>query len=329
MYHNKKGGILIVTEQDGTRLHRISFELLGIAKNLASKVPAEIHSLVIGSPGIDVSELSARGSDTIFYISDPSFKVPEETLYKENIVPFVQELEPEIILFGATNFGRSLAPRVAASLKAGLTADCTDFDISEDGRLIQVRPAFSDNIFAHIHTVSAPQIATVRYKEFAEAPAESGKNALLVHIPAFCTVIPAIRGIMESATKMESISDAQVIIAAGRGIKNREDLRLIRELADLLGGRVGVSRALVDAGIAGSEIQIGYSGHRVKPKLYVAIGISGAPQHLAGMKESGAIIAINTDPSAPIFQIADIGYIGNLYEVVPAMITAIRERSGK
>ena len=330
--NEKKGGLLLIAEHDGAKLHRISFELLGIAKQLADGTSLPVHALIVGPPGIDTGELYRRGCGTVFYIADPCFKTPEEVLYKENIVSFVRDLNPEIIFFGATNFGRSLAPRVAAALKTGLTADCTGFSLTEEHDLIQIRPAFSDNIFAHIHTVRRPQIATVRYKEFEEAPELPSKNPRdfsPVKLSPVCTAYPRVPGILETAMKEGSISDAEVIVAAGRGIKKREDLSILEELANLLGGRLGASRALVDAGIADSCIQVGYSGHRVKPKLYIAAGISGAPQHLAGMKESQKIIAINTDPSAPIFQIADLGYIGDLYEIIPAMIKKLKERSRK
>ena len=321
-----KGGILIIAEHDGERLHRITFELLGIARILSNKKEMDISCLCLVPEGVDLEEAAKRGADEVYRIRSNAFSIQEELLYKTNIIQFIKEKEPEIVLFGATNFGRSLAPRVAAGLKTGLTADCTGFDINEEGRLVQIRPAFSDNIFAHIHTATDPQMATVRYKEFPEADYQEERTLDIIDIEPYCTSVGDLVSIIEMDAGHQDISEADIVVSAGRGIKRSEDLQMIQELADLLGGRMGASRALVDAGIADSSIQVGYSGHRVKPKLYVAIGISGAPQHLAGMKESGMIIAINSDPSAPIFRIADVGCVGDLYEVVPELINSIKNR---
>lgn len=317
-------GILIFTEVCGGEVHRVSYELLNKARSLAGDEPVEC--LVLAGDGADLSELACHGADRIYYMKHSCFDKPEEGLFAENIAAFVKEHRPSMILTGATNFGRSLAPRVAAALRTGLTADCTDLQRDEDGALIQIRPAFSDNILAHIKTMARPQMATVRYKEFDEAPRDESRRADIEEVKSFVTENPLVEILDIFKEEDFDIANAEVVVAGGRGIKRREDLEMLSQLAELLGGVLGVSRALVDAGLIGSAHQVGYSGNRVKPKLYVACGISGAPQHLAGMKESETIIAINSDPSAPIFSLCDYGYVGDLYEIVPRLIEAVKER---
>lgn len=313
-------GILVLAEQKDGFIHKISYELLGKAKELAKELREPVSCLMIGPAGIDLEELNQRGAETVYYIKSDVFSNPEEYLYKKNIVEFINEFKPKILLVGATNFGRSLAPRIAAALKTGLTADCTDLKIDEDGNLIQIRPAFSDNILAHIKTVTYPQIATIRYKEFSEADRDESRKTNVVEIEPFMSNYINSEVLKMFSDEKNDITEAQIVVAAGRGIKKKEDLKMIQELADKLGGVMGSSRALVDAGMVSSSIQVGYSGNRVKPKVYIACGISGAPQHLAGMKESGKIIAINSDPSAPIFSVADYGYVGDIYEIIPQLI---------
>ncbi len=317
-------GILIYVEQNEGAIHKVSYELINKAKELCEKNNSPLYFLVLGDKSIDVSELSYCGVDKIFYMRNKCFEKPEEYLFKENIIKFVEEYKPETILIGATNFGRSLAPRIAAALKIGLTADCTDLKIDEDGKLIQIRPAFSNNIFAHIKSKDFPQMATVRYKEFSEAKRDENREVKVLTLEPYVTEYSKISSIQEFKEENFDITEAEVVVAAGRGIKKQEDLYMLEELASLLGGKLGVSRALVDAGMIGNAHQIGYSGNRVKPKLYIACGISGAPQHIAGMKESEVILAVNNDPSAPIFNISDYGYVGDLYEVIPQMIERIK-----
>lgn len=324
---NEDRGILIFTEVCGGQVHRVSYELINKARSLANGEPVEC--LVLAEEGVSLEELAFRGADRVYYMKDSCFSKPEEGLFAENIVRFVKEHKPSMILTGATNFGRSLAPRVAAALKTGLTADCTDLKLDDDGALIQIRPAFSDNILAHIKTAARPQMATVRYKEFNEAPRDESRRLDLVECEAYRKENPLVE-ILEIFNEEDfDIANAEVVVAGGRGIKRKEDLEMLSRLAELMGGVLGVSRALVDAGMIGSAHQVGYSGNRVKPKLYVACGISGAPQHLAGMKEAEKIIAINSDPSAPIFSICDYGYVGDLYEIVPKLIQAVSQRKAE
>lgn len=333
MDHEKKyGGILVVAEQNGGAFHKVTYELLNKGKELAEQLTGQgaekertvVSCLLLGPDGIDGKEANYRGAETVYYMKSDSFAAPEETLFQKNITAFIEEYRPEIVLVGATNFGRSLAPRVAAALETGLTADCTDLKVDGDGRLIQIRPAFSDNILAHIKTAKNPQMATIRYKEFDEAPRNEKLPESVKEIPTYFEADGRSRVIEMFSEEDFDITEAEVVVAGGRGIRRKEDLALLEELAELLGGKLGISRALVDAGLAGSSHQVGYSGNRVKPKVYIACGISGAPQHLAGMKESQVIIAINTDPSAPIFKIADVGYVGDLYEIVPKLTEELK-----
>jgi electron transfer flavoprotein alpha subunit len=317
---NTHRGILIICELAGNSVHRVSFELLNKAMELKEKLHEPVDCLLLGPSGKDLSELNLRGADTVYYMQSPAFQNPEEYLFKENITRFIKQHKPGIVLTGATSFGRSLAPRVAAALRTGLTADCTDLKIDGDGNFIQIRPAFSDNILAHINTVTYPKMATVRYKEFEEAPIDTAKQINIVEIEPYVSFFEKSQVIDIFSGENIDISEAEIIVAAGRGIRKKEDLKMIEELAAKLGGTVGASRALVDAGMVKGSRQVGYSGNRVKPKVYVACGISGAPQHLAGMKESEIIVAINSDPSAPIFSVADYGYVGDMYEIVPALI---------
>lgn len=310
-------GILILCEYSDNGIHKVAYELLNKGREIADSLDQSLECLLIGPEGIDITPLLERGADTVFYISGECFQKQEETLYKENAERFMSEHKPAISLIGATEFGRSVAPRLACSLKTGLTADCTELFVNEESEFIQVRPAFSDNILAHIKTVTFPNICTVRYKEFQEAKPISEKIGQLKIITPYVTETKGCEIIQISDLEDKDISEAEVVVAVGRGIKSAEDMRIIEDLADALGGMMGVSRAIVDAGIAPSNIQVGYSGHRVKPIVYIACGISGAPQHMAGMKDSDIIIAINKDPSAPIFNIANYGFVGDLYEIVP------------
>lgn len=322
-------GILVIAEMEHDHIHRVAFELLYKGRQLAEAAGESLSCLLLTGQDTDASELCRRGADQVFVMEDPCFAAPEESLFAENIVSFIRERRPATVLVGATHLGRSLAPRMAAVLGTGLTADCTELKIADDGALEQIRPAFSDNILAHIKTMNRPQMATVRYKEFQEAQLREDAEIRIEKFPPYVTESKGVR-IEDIASIGEvDITDAEVVVAGGRGIRKEEDLQLLQELADVLGGQVGVSRALVDAGMAASSIQVGYSGNRVKPKVYIACGISGAPQHLAGMKESDLIIAINSDPSAPIFQVSDYGFVGDLYEIVPRLTEVLRSEASR
>lgn len=318
-------GVLVFTEQKDGKLHRVSFELLGVGRKIAEKLGSELYAAVLGPFGMSCDELIERGADKVFVIEDESaFSMPDEYVFAENLMKLAENIRPEVFLVGATSLGRSVAPRVAAGLKTGLTADCTDLDVDEEGHLVQIRPAFSENILAQILSDSMPQMATVRYKEFDEAERVSGRTGEIVRLKECGSVNPSLEFIKELESSGFDISSAEVVVSGGSGLRSPEDFRMLEELAVLLGGSVGSSRPMVEAGYIPREHQVGYSGNRVKPKVYIACGISGAPQHLAGMMDSEVIIAINSDPSAPIFNVADYGIVGDIYEVIPQLINRIK-----
>ncbi len=320
-------GIVVIAEQQAGKVHPVAHELLGKAVELARDNPQEIMALVLGPENTDVQGLIERGAEKVFHLRGEIFNLPDELIYKENIVPLLKEIKPAIVLIGATTFGRSLAPRIAAALDTGLTADCTDLQIDEDGKLVQIRPAFTENILAHIKTKTYPQMATIRYREFPKPEPVSAREGKIILKEPFVSQQNRVE-ILEQITRQEAnISEAEVVVAGGRGVKNARDFDILKEMAEALGGTIGASRDVVDAGFVPKAYQVGYSGHRVKPRLYIACGISGAPQHKAGMKESETIIAINTDPSAPIFSIADIGIVGDWYEIIPRLLKKLKEKT--
>jgi electron transfer flavoprotein alpha subunit len=324
MSEKEHNGVLVFAEQKNGEIHKVSYELLGKGKELANKLKAPLYAGVLGPAGVKAEELIYRGAEKVFYIEGDEFNEPEELIYKDNLLNLINDVKPEIVLIGATTLGRSLAPRLAAALNTGLTADCTGLVIDDDSKLVQIRPAFSENILAHIKTDVYPQMATVRYKEFPEAKRDVDLKGEVVKVKPLAIGDRLVKVIEELHSEDFDISDASVVVAGGKGLKSAEDFRMLEELADLLGGVVGGSRPVVDEGYISKEHQIGYSGNRVKAKLYVACGISGAPQHLAGMGESEVIIAINSDPSAPIFNTANFGIVGDLYKVIPEFVNKLK-----
>ena len=312
--------LLIFAEYSDNKIHPVAYELLNKGKKLADKAGLELSVLLAAPEEVETDELIFHGADRVYLMENEKFAFPDEYLYKENILTFLRKNKPEIILIGATNFGRSLAPRLAAAMRTGLTADCTELDIDEDGSLLQIRPAFSENILAHIKSSTKPQMATIRYQEFAKAERDSTEEGKIIRIKKSLTENPNLKTIEKLSRKEIDITKAEVVVAGGSGLKKAEDFKMLQELADIFDGVVAASRDVVDKGLISKEQQVGYSGQRVKPKVYFAFGISGAPQHLAGMKEAETIIAVNTDPSAPIFNVADYGIEADLYEIIPEMI---------
>lgn len=318
--------VLIYAETRGNDIHPVSYELLNKGREIADKLNVRLSSVILGYGIRDkCKELIYYGADRVYVYDHPSLKDFDVVLYKHNIIKLIKEVKPNIVLFGATQVGRSLAPRVAAALKTGLTADCIDLQVDDNGDLIQIRPAFTGNIIAFIKTRTKPVMSTVRYRVFNRGKRDTSRSGEIIEMEpeVFDT---GIRVLGKVKDKGISLSDAEVIVSGGRGLKKPEDLKLIKQLAEVLGGVVGASRPLVDEGWISREHQVGFSGNIVKPKLYVACGISGSPQHLAGMRDSKIIVAINVDPSAPIFRYCDYGIVGDLYEVIPKLIEEVRRR---
>lgn len=322
-------GVLVFAEQEDGRIHNVTYELLGKGRGLADRLKKSLCAVLLGYGLVnEAKELIYYGADKVYLIDHPSLREFDVVKYKHNIVKIVSEVKPDIFLIGATRIGRSLAPRVAAALRTGLTADCVDLDLDEDGNLLQIRPAFSGNIMAQIKTRTKPQMATVRYRVMKPLNRDPSRRGEIIVREAD---VPEKTGI-EILDKVEiggvNIPEADVIVAAGRGLRSPEDFKILQELATLLGGALGSSRPLVDAGWIGREHQVGFSGNVVKPKVYIALGISGAPQHLFGMRDSDLIIAVNKDPSAPIISISDYYVIGDLYEIIYPLIDEIKRVKG-
>ncbi len=317
-------GVWIYCEQEKGEIHPVSYELLNKGRELADDLNTDLTALLLTPDGQDAQGLIHRGADRVYLLEHNDFDNPNENLFRKNIVELVEEDKPEIFLIGATHFGRSLAPRVAAALETGLTADCTGLKI-DDGEFVQIRPAFTGNILAHISTDRCPKMSTVRYKEFEEFEKDTSREGEVIEKEPIEHTEENVKILEEIIEEEVNIQEAEIVVSAGRGLKDPQDFEMIEELCSEIGGKVGSSRPLVDEGWISRNHQVGYSGNRVKPNLYIACGISGAPQHLAGMKESEIIVAINTDPSAPIFDHADYGIVGDLYEVLPELVKQLKE----
>ena len=322
---------------DGT-VAEVSLELLGRARELASELDTAVGAVLVGSEVSPlVQTLIEHGADRVYMADDPALRDYLAQPYARVVSRLIEQYQPEIVLYGATTTGRDLAPRVASTLRTGLTADCTDLRIGPhqtkerdyERLLYQIRPAFGGNIIATIISPDhRPQMATVREGVFRLPEPEPGRDGQVVMVPVnlpaedYC--VHVIHRSLEE--KGVDLKGASVIVAGGAGVGSREGFALIRELADTLGGVVGASRAAVDAGWIGHEHQVGQTGTTVRPKLYIAAGISGSVQHRAGMDESARILAIDADPQAPIFSVAHYGIVGDLHEVIPRIIRAYRSK---
>lgn len=323
-------GIMVFAEMSQGELHKVSYELLGKALELAAQLVEPVYAVIIGSD-LDKSaeELINRGADKVFIYDHKDLKQFRDDPYSDLLAHCCREEEPSICLIGATSIGRSMGPRVAAKLQTGLTADCTSLDIDPETALLQqTRPAYGGNIMATIITPnSRPQMATVRYKMFPEAKKVEKPTGVIIKKPVDKSKLTDRIKVVgfEDATEQISISDADIIVAGGLGMGEPEGFKLMAELASTLGGAVGASRPTVDEGWIDYRHQVGLSGRTVRPQVYMACGISGAVQHQAGMKTSDIIISINKDPEAPIFKISSLGVVGDLYEVIPRLIQKIKE----
>jgi len=324
---NEYNGLMVFAEQTEGRIHPVSYELLGKGTEIAQKLGIEVCSVLLGSNmGDEINELFYYGAQKVYYFDHPTLAEFDLLNYKHNLVRLVNDVKPETLLVGATHLGRSLGPRVAAALATGLTADCTALEVGDEGNLIQIRPAFSGNIFAHIRTTTRPQMATVRYKVMQKLARDDSKTGEVIRKDP--EIIDSVLKIVDKTSAGGiNIAEAEVVVCGGRGLKNAGDFALLQDLATALGGTVGCTRPIVDDAWMGKQHQVGFSGNTVKPKLYLAVGVSGSPQHLAGMRDSDVIVAINADPSAPIFKVADYGIVGDLYEVVPKLTAEAQRRS--
>ena len=321
-------GICVYADCFGGRIHRVTFELIGKAKELASVTGHPVYALAIGhNTAACTEELRHYGVDRIFVYDHPEFADFRIEPYTAAFCDFIEKEKPSSILVGATNLGRQLAPRVAARCRTGLTADCTILEMKENTDLVQIRPAFGGNIMAQIVTPNTrPQFCTVRYKVFSEPKPADVASGEIVPMEVTEEMVQTGVKVLHTVEKPKDIdiAEAEVIVAVGRGASSAAMLEQARELADLLGGVVACTRPLVESNVFDSKHQIGLSGRTVKPKLIITLGISGAVQFAAGMKSSDCIVAINTDPTAPIFDVAHYCVVGDATQILPKLIEMIK-----
>ena len=324
-------GVWVYAEQRHGEISSVVYELLNKGSELAKKLNVSLSAVLIGSNiSSKAQDLINRGADKVYVYDNPILAEFQDDPYGCILTNLIKEEKPEIVLMGATNIGRSFASRVAAKIYTGLTADCTALEIDEQTRnLMQTRPAFGGNIMATILTPRhRPQMATVRHKVFKEASVVEGRKGEIINKTIDAqTIINRTKflGFFKDESADVNISDADIIVSGGRGLGNADGFKLVTELANLLGGAVGASRAAVDSNWIGYSHQVGQTGRTVAPKIYIACGISGQIQHLVGMSSSDVIIAINKDKDCPMVKAATYSLIGNLYEIIPAIIKEIKK----
>ncbi len=324
-------GVWVFAEQREGELQSVGLELLGEGRRLADILGEELDAVLFGRDMEKAAqELIAYGADKVYLISDEKLHYYQCGIYTRVLTDLIKEEKPEIVLFGATTLGRSLAPRVAARLGTGLTADCTELEIDkEKGLLRQTCPALGGNIMATILCPHhRPQMATVRPKVMKKLSPDSSRKGEIIKLPARINnrdIMTKIIRIIREEAKVVDLQEAEIIVSGGRGLGKAENFKLLEGFAEVLGGAVGASRATVDAGWIPSCHQVGQTGKIVQPKLYFACGISGTIQHQVGMRSSGTIIAINKDPHALIFNIATYGIVGDLFQVIPLLTRKFKE----
>jgi len=319
--------ILVFIEQRDGKVRSVAREALGEAKRLASSLGGPVTAVFCGASADGLANLGEAGAEKVLAATHEAFARYDGAGYAAAVAAAVKVASPKLALFGASSIGKDLAPRVAAKLGVGLAADCTTLEAS-GGKLVARRPVMAGKAFERVAFPMAPAMVTLRPKVFAPAAPEAGKAAS-VEALAFEWDASKPRAVVTGTTGASGgkpdLTESEIIVSGGRGLKGPENFALVEQLAEVLGATVGASRAVVDAGWRPHGDQVGQTGKTVSPKLYVAVGISGAVQHLAGMSSSRCIVAINKDPDAPIFKVADYGVVGDLFEVVPALVDAIKK----
>ena len=341
-------GVFVFAQQVDNVLDGVAFELLGKGKDLAKDLGTDVTAVLIGS-GVKglADQLAEYGADKVIVVDDPELKDYRTEPYAHALASVINEFKPEIMLVGATAIGRDLGPTVSARVKTGLTADCTVLEIGDfplvavpgkeadqkHKQLLMTRPAFGGNTIATIACPdNRPQMATVRPGVMQKIAPIAGAKANIVEFnPGFTpnNRYVEILNIVKAVKNTANIMDAKILVSGGRGVGSKENFKLLEDLAEVLGGTVSCSRAVVENGWLPVDLQVGQTGKTVRPQIYFAIGISGAIQHVAGMEDSDLIIAINKDEDAPIFDVADYGLVGDLNKIVPALTTALKAELGK
>ena len=334
--------VFIFAQQVDNKINNIAYELLGKAKDLAADLGQQVTAVLIGSDVKGLADnLAQYGADRVIVVDDPELKEYRTEPYAHALSSVIEQYKPEIMLIGATAIGRDLGPRVAARIHTGLTADCTQLDIGDfplnpapgqeqkKNQLLMTRPAFGGNTIATIACPDfRPQMATVRPGVMQKREADKSAKANVEECKIDFTPnnkYAEILEVVKSVSNVADIADAKILVSGGRGVGSPENFKILEELAEAIGGTVSCSRAVVDSGWKPKEMQVGQTGKTVRPHVYFAIGISGAIQHVAGMEESDIIIAINKDESAPIFDVADYGVVGDLNQIVPELTKQIKE----
>ena len=339
-------GVFVFAQQVDNVLDGVAFELLGKGKELAKDLNTEVTAVLIGSGVKELADqLAEYGADRVIVVDDPQLKDYRTEPYAHALASVINEYKPEIMLVGATAIGRDLGPTVSARVKTGLTADCTMLEIGDfplnaapgqeqqHNQLLMTRPAFGGNTIATIACpYNRPQMATVRPGVMQKiAPIAGAKANVVEYNPGFTPNdrYVEILNIVKAVKNTANIMDAKILVSGGRGVGSKENFKLLEDLAEVLGGTVSCSRAVVENGWLPVDLQVGQTGKTVRPQIYFAIGISGAIQHVAGMEDSDLIVAINKDEDAPIFDVTDYGLVGDLNKIVPALTTALKAELGK
>jgi len=320
--------VWVFAEQRNNKIARVAFELIGKASELAAKLNVKTAAILLAENDIGAQELIDHGADKVYLIENILLKNYQTDLYTGIISKLIEKEKPQIVIYGATHIGRDLGPRIAQRVTTGLTADCTGLDIDIDNSLIQTRPAFGGNIMAQIICPEhKPQMSTVRPGIFKIKEKQEKKGEIIkVNFElSEKDMLTKVIDIIKSAKKKVNLEESQIIVSGGRGLCQPENFKLLEELGSLIGAEVGASRAAVDSGWIPKDHQVGQTGKTVSPKLYIACGISGAIQHRAGMQSSDFIIAINKDPGAMIFSIADIGIVADVTKFLPILIEELKK----
>ncbi len=335
-------GVYVFAQQVDNEINNIAFELIGKGKDLANALGTDVTAVLVGSNVKNLAdELGEYGADRVIVVDDPELKEYRTEPYAHALASVIKKYKPDVFLVGATAIGRDLGPRVSARIHTGLTADCTQLEIGDfpinpipgkeqlHNQLLMTRPAFGGNTIATIACPEfRPQMATVRPGVMQKLPKEAGRKAVIEEFnPGFTpdNKYVEILKVVKAVNDVADIMDAKILVSGGRGVGSAENFKLLDDLAEAIGGTVSCSRAVVDAGWKSKDLQVGQTGKTVRPNVYFAIGISGAIQHLAGMEESDLIIAINKDETAPIFDVADYGIVGDLNKIVPMLTEKIKE----
>ena len=335
-------GVYVFAQQVDNEINNIAFELIGKGKDLANALGTDVTAVLVGSNVKNLAdELGEYGADRVIVVDDPELKEYRTEPYAHALASVIKKYKPDVFLVGATAIGRDLGPRVSARIHTGLTADCTQLEIGDfpinpipgkeqlHNQLLMTRPAFGGNTIATIACPEfRPQMATVRPGVMQKLPKEAGRKAVIEEFnPGFTpdNKYVEILKVVKAVNDVADIMDAKILVSGGRGVGSAENFKLLDDLAEEIGGTVSCSRAVVDAGWKSKDLQVGQTGKTVRPNVYFAIGISGAIQHLAGMEESDLIIAINKDETAPIFDVADYGIVGDLNKIVPMLTEKIKE----